>query len=121
MARGEMVVLKEIGDGIMADPIEVIRQVRACEVGDGADQKFNVLKFGNHGRILPCGFLKRKSCLYELKGKLSSIVVLVMALKFLEHLVEWKEASDTLLYAIAITTVSGTLIALSYLGNKDQP
>lgn len=68
---------------------------------------------------LPSGMVVHN--LYELKGKLSSIVVLVMALKFLEHLVEWKEASDTLLYAIAITTVSGTLIALSYLGNKDQP
>jgi hypothetical protein len=53
--------LKEIGDSIMADSTEVIRQVRACEVGDRADQKFNILKFGNHGRILPCGSLKRKS------------------------------------------------------------
>jgi len=68
---------------------------------------------------LPSGMVAHN--LYELKGKLSSIVVLVMALKFLEHLVEWKEASETLLYAVAIATVSGVLIALSYLGSKDQP
>jgi uncharacterized membrane protein YqhA len=68
---------------------------------------------------LPSGMVAHN--LYELKGKLGSIVVLVMALKFLEHLVEWKEAGDTLLYAAAIAAVSAVLIALSYLGNKDQP
>ena len=66
---------------------------------------------------LPSGMVAHN--LYELKGKLSGIVVLVMALKFLEHLVEWKDASETLSYAIAITAVSSALIALSFLGNKE--
>ena len=66
---------------------------------------------------LPSGMVAHN--LYELKGKLSGIVVLVMALKFLEHLVEWKEASEILSYAIAITAVSSALIALSFLGNKE--
>ena len=57
--------------------------------------------------------------LYELKGKLSTMVVLVMALKFLEHLVEWSSATDTLLYGLAIAVVSAALIALSYLGSKN--
>jgi hypothetical protein len=39
----------------------MLGQMRAREVGDGADEIFNVLKFGNHSRILPCGSLKRKS------------------------------------------------------------
>ena len=56
--------------------------------------------------------------LYELKGKLSTMIVLVMALKFLEHLVEWSNSTDTLLYALAIALVSAALIALSYLGSK---
>ena len=56
--------------------------------------------------------------LYELKGKLSTMIVLVMALKFLEHLVEWSQPNDTLLYGLAIAVVSAALIALSYLGSK---
>jgi len=35
--------------------------VRARKVADGADQEFNVLKLGNHCRILARGGLKRKS------------------------------------------------------------
>jgi uncharacterized membrane protein YqhA len=57
--------------------------------------------------------------LYELKGKLSMMIVLVMALKFLEHLEEWSNATDTLLYGLAISAVSAALIALSYLGSKN--
>jgi uncharacterized membrane protein YqhA len=56
--------------------------------------------------------------LYELKGKLSTMIVLVMALKFLEHLVEWSQPVDTLLYGLGIAVVSAALIALSYLGSK---
>ena len=58
---GQAFALEKIGDRVMADLIQMLRQVRASVVGDGADQKFNVLKFGNHSRILPCGTIKRKS------------------------------------------------------------
>lgn len=57
--------------------------------------------------------------LHELKTKLSSVVVLVMAVKFLEHLVEWKNPNDSLFFAIAISVVSATLIAFSYFGEKN--
>lgn len=66
---------------------------------------------------LPSGIVAHD--LYELKGKLSSVMVLVMALKFLEHLMEWKAPGDTLLFALAIAVVSGALIALAYLGGKE--
>ena len=56
--------------------------------------------------------------LHELKTKLSSVVVLVMAVKFLEHLVEWKNPSDSLFFAIAVSVVAATLIAFSYFGEK---
>lgn len=56
--------------------------------------------------------------LHELKTKLSSVIVLVMAVKFLEHLVEWKEPNDSLFFAIAVSVVATTLIAFSYFGEK---
>jgi uncharacterized membrane protein YqhA len=57
--------------------------------------------------------------LYELKDKLGGVVILVMVVKFLEHLVEWKDAYNSLLFAIAIAVVSAALIALSYVSKKE--
>jgi uncharacterized membrane protein YqhA len=57
--------------------------------------------------------------LHELKTKLSSVIVLVMAVKFLEQLVEWKNPNDLLFFAISISVVSAALIAFSYFGKKD--
>ncbi len=57
--------------------------------------------------------------LHELKAKLSGVIILVMAVKFLEHFIEWKEPYDTLLFGAAMAIVSITLIALSHFGGKD--
>ena len=57
--------------------------------------------------------------LHELKTKLSSVIVLVMAVKFLEHLVEWKNPNESLFFAIAVSVVAATLIAFSYFGEKN--
>jgi uncharacterized membrane protein YqhA len=57
--------------------------------------------------------------LHELKTKLSSVIILVMAVKFLEHLVEWKDPYNTLLFGSAIAVVSAILIAFSYFGGQD--
>jgi len=57
--------------------------------------------------------------LYELKTKLSSMIVLVMAVKFAEKLVEVKNYSDLLYFGTAISLVSVTLIAFGYFGHKD--
>ena len=56
--------------------------------------------------------------LYELKGKLSSMVVLVMGVKFLQKLIETKDASELMQSGIAIAIVSAVLIAFGYFGNK---
>ena len=56
--------------------------------------------------------------LHELKTKLSSVIVLVMTVKFLEHLVEWKSPNDSLYYAIAVSVVAATLIAFGYFGER---
>jgi uncharacterized membrane protein YqhA len=57
--------------------------------------------------------------LYELKAKLSSMIVLVMAVKFLEKLIDVKDANELLLNGLAITVVSAVLIAFGYFGKKD--
>lgn len=57
--------------------------------------------------------------LYELKTKLSSMIILVMAVKFVEKLVDIKNYSDLLQFGAAITLVSGALIAFGYFGHKD--
>ena len=56
--------------------------------------------------------------LYELKSKLSSMVVLVMGVKFLQKLVEVKDALELMQTGIAIAIVSAVLIAFGYFGSK---
>lgn len=58
--------------------------------------------------------------LHELKDKLGGVIVLVMVVKFLEHLVEWKDPNGSLLFAISVAVVSGSLIALGYFGRKEK-
>ncbi len=57
--------------------------------------------------------------LHDLKAKLGSVIILVLAVTFLEHLVEWKDAQGTFYFGLAVTMVSGALIAFGYFGNKD--
>jgi uncharacterized membrane protein YqhA len=57
--------------------------------------------------------------LYELKAKLSSMIVLVMGVKFLEKLLESKDANDLLRTGIATALMSAVLIAFGYFGKKD--
>ena len=57
--------------------------------------------------------------LHELKEKLGGVIILVMAVKFLEHLVEWTDPNASLLFAISVTLVSASLIALGYFGGKE--
>jgi uncharacterized membrane protein YqhA len=57
--------------------------------------------------------------LYELKAKLSSMIVLVMAVKFLRKLIEVKDANEVLLSGLATAVVSAVLIAFGYFGKKD--
>ena len=57
--------------------------------------------------------------LYELKAKLSSMIVLVMGVKFLQKLLEVKDTNDLLRMGIAIALMSAVLIAFGYFGKKD--
>ena len=57
--------------------------------------------------------------LYELKAKLSSMIVLVMTVKFLQKLIEAKDAVELLQRGIATAVVAAVLIAFGYFGKKD--
>jgi len=57
--------------------------------------------------------------LNELKDKLGGVIILVMVVKFLEHLVEWEDPQGSLLFAIAVAVVSIPLIALKHFSGKD--
>lgn len=57
--------------------------------------------------------------LHELKAKLSSLVVLVLGVKFLDAFVQGKPALDLLYLGLAIAVVSVALIAFGHFGGKD--
>ena len=57
--------------------------------------------------------------LHDMKAKLGGLLVLVMAVKFLEKLVEWQDGLETLFFALAIGVVAAVLIAFSAFGGKD--
>ena len=57
--------------------------------------------------------------LYDLKTKLSSMIVLVMAVKFLEKLLDVKDPSALLQIGAATALMSAVLIAFGYFGKKD--
>jgi uncharacterized membrane protein YqhA len=56
--------------------------------------------------------------LRDLKVNLGGVLVLVMAVKFVEKLAEWKDARETLFFALAIAVVSAVLIAFGVLREK---
>lgn len=57
--------------------------------------------------------------LYQLKDKLGGVIVLVMVVKFVERLVEWKDPYESFLFALAVAVISAALIALSHFGRKE--
>lgn len=59
------------------------------------------------------------SNLQSLKAKLSSMIVLVMAVKFLESLFLEQSSLDVLRTGIAVAVVTAGLIAFGLLGKKD--
>lgn len=57
--------------------------------------------------------------LHDLKAKLSGVIILVMAVTFLEHLVRWEDAAGTLMFAGSIAIITVALIAFGHFGGKD--
>ena len=57
--------------------------------------------------------------LHDLKARLSSIIILVITVAFVEHLVQWRAALDTLLFGVAVAVVSAVLIAFGHFHDKE--
>ena len=70
------------------------------------------------GDVAMPGWLQIHS-LHDLKAKLASVIVLVLAVNFLSHLVEWRDARETLEFGLAVAVVGAALIAFGHLGEKD--
>ena len=58
--------------------------------------------------------------LHDIKARLSSILVLVMAITFIEHLVLWQDPKGTLLFALAITAVTLGLLCFNRFSDKGE-
>ena len=57
--------------------------------------------------------------LHDLKAKLSSVIILVAAVIFIERMIEGEDALQLLYLGGAVALVSAALIAYSVLGEKD--
>ena len=58
--------------------------------------------------------------LSKLKSKLADVIVLIMAIKFLDKLVTAKESLDVVWTALAVAIVSGVLIALNAVRDRGK-
>ncbi len=56
---------------------------------------------------------------HDLKAKLGGVLILVMAVKFVEKAAEAKGGLDVLYLALGIAVISAVLIAFTALGDKD--
>ena len=57
--------------------------------------------------------------LHMVKSRLSSIIILLMGIVFLERVIRWEDPQGTLYFAIAIAVVAAALIAFSWFGQKE--
>jgi uncharacterized membrane protein YqhA len=57
--------------------------------------------------------------LHTIKGQLSSIIVLLLAILFLERFIRGQDALSTLYLALAVSVVIGALIAFNYFSKKE--
>lgn len=56
----------------------------------------------------------------QLKSKLAGLIILVMAIKFLEQFMAWQEPTATFQFGLALAAVAAALIALSRFGEKEE-
>jgi uncharacterized membrane protein YqhA len=56
----------------------------------------------------------------QLKCKLAGLIILVMAVKFLEQFMAWQAPAATLQFGLALAAVAAALIALSRFGGKGE-
>lgn len=57
--------------------------------------------------------------LHQIKSRLSSIIILVLAMVFLEHVIEWQDSQSVLQIGIAIAVMIAALIAFNVFGERE--
>ena len=58
--------------------------------------------------------------LNELKAKFAFVLIPIMTVKFVQKLLEWESALETLYYGIAVALVSAALTAFNYVSDKEK-
>jgi uncharacterized membrane protein YqhA len=58
--------------------------------------------------------------LNELKAKFGFVLIPVMAVKFVQKLIQWENALETLYYGLAVALVSIALTAFNYISEKEK-
>ena len=56
----------------------------------------------------------------EMKAKFGFVLIPVMAVKFVQKLLQWESALETLYYGIAVALVVGALTAFNYVSDKEK-
>ena len=54
----------------------------------------------------------------DLESKVVSVVVVIMAVTFLEHFIRWENAAQTLQYGAALALVVGALVAFQFYNHR---
>jgi uncharacterized membrane protein YqhA len=58
--------------------------------------------------------------LNDLEGKVASVIVVIMAITFLEHFIQWQQAAETMQFGIAFALVVGVLVLFQWNAHKEK-
>lgn len=56
----------------------------------------------------------------EMKAKFGFVLIPVMAVKFVQKLLQWESALETLYYGVAVALVAAALTAFNYVSDKEK-
>lgn len=113
-------VLKEVWQTLGSDPLTVVRLIEVMDkflIAVGL-YIFAVGLYDLFFEELDLPKWLQIHDLSDIKARLSSIIILVMAITFLERLVAYREGTSILILAGSVTLVAGTLVAFTYVQEK---
>ena len=103
-ANGIIIALVEIVDAFLVSMALLIFSLGTCELFITELPLPEGMHIGN---------------LHDRKAKLGGVLIMVMAVKFLEKLALWENARDTLFFSLAIAVIAAVLIVFGAFGGKD--
>jgi uncharacterized membrane protein YqhA len=58
--------------------------------------------------------------LFDLEGKVASIIVVIMAITFLEHFIQWQQPTETLQFGIAFALAVAVLVLFQWNAHREK-